>query len=274
MPDAVLLDTSALPVWRGLNGPLWLSARKLCEIPGIIVYLPELVVHESVNLRAEHFTSVAAVFIGAYSKVERFFDVDPIYVPDVNEIETTWENELRTTFTVIDLDGEDAVDALRREAKRTRPARQGRGGRDSAIWMTAIRLAATHDTVFFVSNNTADFAVGKSGQLHPSLASEVAAAGAQVEYLTSVHGLIERLATLVELPGLDVSSAAQVLRVELREQVLDASAGVDKYDGLGAADMTLDSLTIGDATIKKAYTIGDRNLALVMGFRRVIHRPT
>lgn len=265
MPDAVLLDTSALPVWRGLDGPLWLSVRKLCEVSDIAVYLPELVIHESVNLRIERFAEAAAEFVDAYNRIEKFFDVDPIYVPDVEEVSHTWEGELRAAFRVLDLDGADAVDALRREARRTRPARRGRGGRDSAIWMTTLRLAATHDNVYFVSSNTADFAAGKGGKLHPALAAEAAESSARVSYVTSIHGLIERLAAEVGSPVLESASVAQVLNSELRERVLGASAGDERYRDIAAADLTLEGVRIVDVRAKKAYAIGERNLALVMG---------
>src|SRR5438309_4321921 len=133
MPNAVLLDTSTLPGWRGLDGPLWLSVRKLSEVASMAIYIPDLVVHESINLRVEKFTEAATEFVDAYNKIEKFFDIDPIYVPDVSEVGDKWEAELRAAFKVIDVDGADAAEALLREARRTRPARRGRGGRDSAI---------------------------------------------------------------------------------------------------------------------------------------------
>jgi len=265
MPDAVVIDTNILPMWRGLDGPLWLSVRKLCEVLGIVVYLPEIVVLESVNLRRDAFASSAAEFLESLRKVGKFVDLAPIYVADESEICESWEQELRDVFTVVPIDGDDAVDALHREAQRIRPARNGTGARDSAIWMTALRIAEAHQTVYFVSNNTADFAAGKQGQLHEHLASERDAASLDLRYLKSIYGLIEALAESIDPPALDEARATEMLNVNVRELALAEMKSDSRYMGISPVEVPVDGVAVNDLNAIHAYSIDDRSLALVRG---------
>lgn len=265
MLEALVLDTAALPVWRGLDGPLWLSVRKLCELSGTEMIIPELVVQESVNKRAENYAQVATRFVDAFSELEKFFDIDPIYVPDEAEIRETWEAELRETFTVVPVHGDDAVEALRREAVRVRPARLGKGGRDSAVWLTVLRLASTRNDVAFVSNNILDFGVRKSTELHPDLLSEAHSASGEIHYFTSIHALIDSLASKIDPPEVSAELLGPVLGYELRQTVLARAAEDDRYPEISATELISESLAVSRVNVKSAYTIAERNLVLIIG---------
>lgn len=265
MPDAIVIDTNVLPVWRGLNGPLWLSVRKLCELAGIDMIVPELVVYESVNLRSTAYVRAATSFVDTFSEIEKFFDIEPIYVPNEAEIRELWDAELREVFTVIPIDGGDAIEALTREATRTRPAREGRGGRDSAVWLTVTRLAKEGRSILFVSKNTKDFGVRKTNDLHPSLEDEASGLSGSINYFTSIHGVVDALATKVQRPAVKSEDLGPVLGFDFRQLALAnmAEAGGDR--GISASELSSENLRVTDLEIKNAYSVADRNLVLVMG---------
>jgi hypothetical protein len=265
MPDALVLDTNVLPVWRGLDGPLWLSVRKMCELAQIDLVIPEVVVYESLNLRSGTYAQAATRFVDAFGEIEKFFDIEPIYVPDESEIRDSWEAELRGVFTVVPIDGADAVEALRREATRTRPARDGRGSRDSAVWLTVTRLAADGRDVLFVSNNTKDFGVRKTNDLHPELAAEAASLSGSVRYFTSIYAVVDELATKVEPPAVAPDDLGPVLGFDFRQLALASAAEDERHPEISATELISEHLRVTDLEVKNAYTVGDRNLVLVMG---------
>lgn len=265
MPDALVLDTNVLPIWRGLDGPLWLSVRKLCDLAEIELIVPEIVVHESVNLRAASYEQAATRFVDAFRDIEKFFDIEPIYVPDQSEVTEAWEDELRDAFTSVPINGVDAVEALRREATRTRPARDGRGSRDSAVWLTVARLAAGGRNVLFVSNNTKDFGVRKTSGLHPDLSEEASDLPGSVQYFTSIYAVVEALADKVPPPVVASGELAPILRFDFRQQALIAAADDDRYREILGTGVEQEQIQIVDFDVKNAYTVGDRNLVLVLG---------
>lgn len=265
MASAVVIDTNVLPMWRGLDGPLWLSVRKLCAVLDIVLYIPEIVIHESMNLRRDTYSKNSAEFLSSLREISRFFDAEPIYIPNADEICTSWEEELRGAFSVLPIRGDDAVTALEREALRQRPARNGRGARDSAIWMSALRLAETGQSVFFVSKNTRDFAVGKSGELHPQLALESGAMPGELKYLPSIYLLIENLATPIDAPIFNVMDVAEILRVEIRDLVYAQAILNEQFRDLSANDFSIELVALQEITPVRAYLISDKGLALLNG---------
>lgn len=265
MPDAVVIDTNILPTWRGLDGPVWLSVRKLCELADIELVIPEIVVHESLNLRSVSFGQAATRFVDAFADIEKFLDIEPIYVPDESEIRDSWESEIRSVFTVLPIDGEDAIEALRREATRVRPARDGKGSRDSAVWLSVARLASEGRRVLFVSNNTKDFGVRKTNSLHPDLVEEASRLEGDVEFFTSIYALIDALATKVEKPEMSSEDLAPLLGFDFRKLALATTAEDDRFEEVSATDLIEENLQITDVETKSAYRIADRNLVLVMG---------
>lgn len=265
MPDALVLDTNVLPVWRGLDGPLWLSVRKMCELAEIDLIIPEIVVHESVNLRSETYAQAATRFVDAFGEIEQFFEIEPIYVPDESEIRESWEAELRDVFTVVPIAGADAVEALRREATRTRPARDGRGSRDSAVWLTVARLAADGRVVLFVSKNTKDFGVRKTSELHPELAAEAASHPGDVQYFTSIYAVVDELATKIDAPAVAPDDLGPVLGFDFRQLALASATEDERYPEISATELISEYLRVTDLEVKNAYAVGERNLVLVMG---------
>lgn len=262
MSEGVVFDTNVLPAYRGLDGPLWMSLAKLCALRNVPMYLPHLVLDEALNMRRGIAEVAHARFVAAQSELNKVFPVDPVYVPDIEDIVVAWEEELRSVFQVIEVHGDDAAEALHREATRSRPAREGKGARDSAIWLSAVRLAANHEVLLFVSGNTKDFGVRKTQELHPNLAAEAAEAG--LLYLTSLQALLDRLATRVDHPTLDKDELAEQTTPELvdallrkGEAILSPPVEPEELRGAQAA--------LKDHVPKQAYLVDGLTLVLVDG---------
>ncbi len=269
MAEAVaLFDTNVLPQSGDLSTPFWLSIRRLCEARSIKPCIPELVLHESFNLRREAYDEAASRFVSSFNQISRFFDAPPVYVPDVDEICQQWEEELRAKLHVMALHGDDAVAALTREAARRAPASKGRGARDSAIWLTALRLAAGGTEVLLVSRNTADFArgPGPSAELHPQLASEAAEVTGNICYFSSLDDFIDHIAVKTPPPTLDLPLLTELLTPAIVQAAALAVPGVDlpgdlfSAEELSAAEVTLDSVRA-----LRSYAIGEDGLALIDG---------
>lgn len=263
MADAVLFDTNVLPVSRNLRTPLWQTIRKLCQAAGVRVVLPEIVVAESANLRRARLSPATDAFVKSMRGLAKLVELEPVYVPDVDSICEEWESELRDAFDVVEVHGDDAASALTREARRVRPAREGRGGRDSAIWLTVLRLATSHDHVIFVSNNTKDFAHKGEG-LHPDLEDECAKAGATVSFVTSLEQMISLIAPPAIEPTLEPGTFAEMLRFEIADAVAAEIASVDG-SGSKRIDVLADSLEVGLYNILRSVDLEGEGLALVQG---------
>jgi hypothetical protein len=109
--------------------------------------------------------------------------------------------ELSSVFEVLPLTGDDAIEALRREARRLRPAstdrtKTGSGSRDVGIWLTALAWAELHDeTVYLVSNDKKAF--GAEG-LDPVLAAEAVDRRADIILCHDVSELLSKFARSVD----------------------------------------------------------------------------
>lgn len=262
MPDTVVFDTNILPVGAGLDGTLWLTIRKLCNARGIRIVLPDLVVAESVNLRRSKYRESAQSFLVAFRTLSKLYEPEPVYVPDEAEIASAWEQELRDAFEVVELDGEDATQALGREARRVRPARAGKGGRDSAIWLTVLRLASPGNRVWFVSRNTADFGGGKAARLHPDLAADVDGVEGDVTYFASVDDFIAEIAESMPSRVFDPSAVADLVRFDLRDQIARIVVSDSAYTDDLADALNSDGLSLESIANLRAYSVHGNGLAL------------
>lgn len=265
MTKSIVLDTNALPVQRGLGGPLWLSARKLCAMHDIEILVPSIVVRESVNLRRSRYAEVEKEFLKALAKINKFYDLQSVYVPSVEEICDSWENELMDSLSILNVDGSDAVEALNREATRLRPARDGVGARDSAIWLSAVRRAQKDEVVYFISNNTKDFGDKGDASLHPSLLDEVAAVSGEVRYLRSVNDLIDQLAERVAVPRLNIDATSTILQLDIDDQLAVLPEVIIKFDVESSAALNAQNTHVTEVRGVSAYAIGEKLLVLISG---------
>jgi hypothetical protein len=149
---------------------------------------------------------------------------------------------VRFMFEVLPLDGSHAIEALRRESFRRRPAsvdpaKKGSGARDVAIWLTAVeqsRLAGA--AVYLVAS---DFSAFGENVLHDELRREAAVNNAEVILITSTEDLIAKFATRVDVE-IDTESLlgdeAVALAVSRTMVITSVSAAMDTIPvGMGLA---------------------------------------
>ena len=197
----VLFDTNALPGPVTIGSPFWQLIFRLCDLTGHTPTVSELIVHESVNLVRTQLDEATESLTSAYRKLAKVSVVEPIYLPSSQAEAEEWEKVLRQQFTVVSVDGEDAISALQREALRVPPARNGKGSRDSSIWLSALRLSADSGEVKFISQNTRDFA-SNDGTLHPDLVAELGSRDLNLSYFNDLESLVSCLATVDPVPCL------------------------------------------------------------------------
>lgn len=218
MPDSYLVfDTNGLPRGGNLESGFWNALFRLCEMKGIKPAIAEVTLDEAVNMRREAANKILTPLVAAHIELSRMTRIDPIYAPTAESIAAEYEERLRSLFEVLPLDGAHAVEAFRREARRILPARLGKGGRDSAIWLTIAKLANDGHTVYFVTNNHKDF--GRGG-LFTELLEEVEDAAQPIEYLASSNDFIDQIAMKVELPGPSAEDVANAFSLSIRSHII------------------------------------------------------
>ncbi|MFI8405181.1 PIN domain-containing protein [Streptomyces sp. NPDC085463] len=198
----LILDTcavTALP-W---DSTIWEMFRAVRAAGTGRIAISEMVLIELLAQRDREYRSARDKAAAAHEALwsMQFTDVDSSHVwPAVYSPEDSlqkWEDIYRQTMEVLPLTREAAVEGLRREAHRLRPARaSGKtaiGSRDAAIWMTVLEQAKAAPTcpVYFVSQNVNDF--GPNGKLYPDMADEVRVAGVNIEYLITLDEALNRI---------------------------------------------------------------------------------
>ena len=193
----IYVDTNILPRWGTLAAPHLAALLAVARTTDHRLVLPALVVEESVSARRRDAAAAFEALGGAHKRASRYSDMVTTYIPSADDVAAEWRDELMGSFEVIEVPAEAASEALRREANRQMPAREGRGGRDAAIWLTALREGVPDgDICHFLSENTADFAdPSEKTNLHPSLLSESEEAGKSINYHASIDSLLGQLAT-------------------------------------------------------------------------------
>ena len=260
----VVFDTNVLPDLESFRSNFWRTILKICSESGFAVSIPEIVLHESVNLRRERYEAAVRDVTSGSKKLGKYWSGLDIYVPDSSEIASKWESTLNETFTVLSLHGDDAIEALKREADRRRPAREGNGGRDATIWLTVLRLATKGSMILFVSENIKDFGDGSSGLLHPDLRGESEKCLGEVIYLRTLNDLIDRLAAKISVPSLD----NRLIQEKLSSQVSHESSNL--LDDLSISLEDQEYLLNTGAEIKsweimKSYELESKGLVMVRG---------
>lgn len=262
MTRVAFFDTNVLGIHSDLSNPFWFTIRLLCAEAGIDPCIPEVVLREAVNLRREKYGAARANFLAAFKNLSRFFDAEGVYVPDVDSIASEWEASLREVFTVVPTHPDDAVESIHREASRHPPARAGRGGRDSLIWLTAKREARAGVEVILISRNTRDFTRESKDELHPVLSEEAEAVEGTLRYFNGLDAFIDYVATKTEPPELAPERCAELLDLDLRAALLEAGDGASARDDDALACA---KVRVSDLRILRTYEVESRGLSLVEG---------
>ena len=256
--SVVVFDTNILPTRYGLESVAWLMVKRLCKEREIRMCLPDIVVEESVNLRGSAHEESARILRSALADIEKNYQALSAYVPDRSEVEEWWRKEIVAFFDILPSNGEDAVEALVREARRQRPAREGRGSRDSLIWLATKRELRAGKSVSFVSNNTKDFG-GRKGdvKLHPELQEELPE-GMQVELYLSLESFIASLATSVGTKLFVSASFVHLLQDTLYAEIYSKVSESDIF----SSDYDLLDFRLNDARARVSYSIDGTGLCL------------
>ncbi|WP_409466601.1 PIN domain-containing protein [Amycolatopsis sp. GA6-003] len=208
---AIFLDTCVLPRRGRVRTPIIDALLRVAAKRNIRVCLPLMTLEESVSARGRESREAFNELLSAFNSAAKFFPLDPIYIPDAEEVETAWRQELESEFEIVELHSEDAHESLLRESRRRKPAKEGRGSRDTAIWLTVVREHLRFDDVtYFVSSNTADFAAKNKKDLHEDLRADLGTHADRFHYCTSLDELISNLAERIDLPAIDPAVAACV----------------------------------------------------------------
>jgi predicted nucleic acid-binding protein len=158
----IILDTNQLRRVLPGNPTLTLltAAAHRC---GHTLAITDIVLREVVRQRREGLTQARKALQAAQREVNKYVRpasriVSTAWSDRPTELETEFfEAELREAFRVLPTDPEDALEALEREADRRPPCKaNGEGGRDTTIYLTALRAARGDNELESMQAETAD----------------------------------------------------------------------------------------------------------------------
>jgi hypothetical protein len=261
MASYLLLDTNGLPVRGTLKSTFWKALFHLCETKGIVPALSEVTVHETVNLRKVTADQLIESMVKSHSQLSELTRMSPLYAPTGETVAQAYEAELVEHFAVLPLDGEHAREALRREAMRVLPAREGVGGRDTAIWLTLIARLEAGDEIHFVTNNSKDF--GKGG-LHAELRDEIDIHAAALNYYPTTRDFLAAIATKIDQVTFEMASVTAAFEDAARTQVV-ALLSVGDWDHLTTERAFGSHVELSELRFPQSYVVDDAGLALTQG---------
>ncbi|WP_447005157.1 PIN domain-containing protein [Saccharothrix isguenensis] len=216
MPQVLILDTCVLPQRGSIHSnPLLSALLRVSMLSGVRVCITDITLAESLNKRKTLAQKAIDGLGAAIRDTAKVLDVEGFdyYIPSADDAVEEWRTELTESLEVIKTSGDDALEALHREASRVAPARStdagsAVGGRDSAIWLTVKRghLENPGQKTYFVSSNVSDFASkGGEVQLRGELREELGGTIERFIYFTSVQRVVGYLAPEGEVKDLTFS---------------------------------------------------------------------
>lgn len=200
---AIFLDTTALPL-ESHTGSLGFSViRAIAHQGGHTIFVPRLAVEEAVAKRQRDLEAATRDLELVVGRLRRLgIEIEAPRPQDPADGAERWRRDLTAQVTVVETPDGASWEALLREVRRLRPAREGKGARDTAIWFTVLnKHQSLKETSYFLSHNTKDFADPEDkGRLHPELAAECASATHPLYYCPSSPALLGQLGEKLETP--------------------------------------------------------------------------
>ncbi|MBT2382391.1 PIN domain-containing protein [Streptomyces sp. ISL-11] len=277
----IALDTNLLPRQGKVQSVAIATLLRVAPALNATVAIPRVVLAESINARRQEAQEAIDQHSAAVSNLAKYCEVDSYYVPSLDVIVGEWREGLEASFAILELDGEDAVEALEREALRRKPAKSnGTGARDSAIWLCVKRehfkqVGDTH----FASGNTDDFAASKRDHsLHPDLAEELGERLSAFHYHTSVESVIAALCSRTK-----VSITTESFPDDVLLSIIDQVVGHEElnkfteFSGRSPEDFgPIESLEFTEVNVRGAYsaagiTVGFLSASFEMPFAPEVH---
>jgi len=265
----IVLDTNVLPRQGKVETVMISTILRVASALGARVSITETVLHESVNARMEEATRAVDQHPQALAKLSRLSHVQPYYVPSVEQIVSSWREQLLAAFEILELHGDDAREALQREASRRKPAKVGgTGARDAAIWLCVKREHSVDPTTtHFVSANTEDFAASRSNrQLHPDLQTEVANSNGEFVYHVSLDSLLAAIGAPAPLV-LSAEFCSTEILLSVVEQIIGHEELRKFPDFASRAPEEfgpIEGIELYDVMVKSSYFAAERIVAFVV----------
>ena len=256
----VLVDTNLLPTSSNLETTFWRSVQRLCKLKGFHLALVDVVINEDVNRKVELAQGWVQSLSEAQKGLSSYISFST-YIPSPEAVGEAWRKTLEDAFEIVPVHGDDAIEALRREALRRRPAQKGKGARDSAIWLTAVRLVAQGHHVVLLTNNTDDF--GRGG-LHEDLRPELEQHSGSLDYVVNVQHFVDSIAEKVTPWGLDLDEFTSMFSSIARDH-LAAILEVIEYEAITDEDLDSGVIRFSGSRVVSAFLVDGRGYARLAG---------
>jgi hypothetical protein len=205
----IILDTCTLRS-AGLRSSSADLLRTISHSGADDIAVPWIAMEELAGQKAVEYLETweaAVTALEALSKVSPW-DVPAVGAADPEAVREHWRQQWGDLVTVIPASMAVMQEAMKREANALPPCRRKTdgsknakgvkiGGRDAAIWLTAVEYAREHpgETVYFVSENHKDFTDGVSGYPYPMDQDLDGIEEGRFVHLTSLSDLVSRFAT-------------------------------------------------------------------------------
>lgn len=200
---AIFLDTNVLPLESNIGSLRFSIIRAIAHQRGHAIFVPSLALEEAVAKRQRDIESAARDLEHTLDRLGKLgikVNIPPLQ--NAADITEQWRKDLASQVNIIETPDAASSQALLREVHRLRPARDGRGARDSAIWITVLeKHRHLNEISYFLSNNTKDFAdPNDKSRLHPDLAGECASITYQLYYCATASDLLAQLGEKLATP--------------------------------------------------------------------------
>ncbi|MET9870536.1 PIN domain-containing protein [Streptomyces sp. NPDC006386] len=186
--------------------------------------MQELIAHKTMEYQAAHTSAVSALNqLNRRTPWEESQQLPPLRLEDARE---HWLSEFAKLAEVIPVSPEILQESMFREANvlppcKTVGAKKNKiGGRDAAIWLSAIEFAERNEeeTIYFVSGNTNDFTDGSE---YPELmAQDLRKVRNRFVHLTALDDVVSRFAQPCEVDATEAEEA--LLHPEVATAISDA----------------------------------------------------
>ncbi|MDH6499579.1 PIN domain-containing protein [Streptomyces sp. SAI-149] len=281
----IVLDTNQLRHAAFPQGAVLGMLRKIAEISGQTLALPEMVVIEHVAHHRHDIEQALTSARKALGTLGKAFDEDLnklIAHLSPDEGAQKRHAELESGFAVLPTPSGAAEEALTREANRLPPAEQvwvdsegksvkAHGARDAVIWLTILEAASkTDEQVWFVSRD-GDFGNADKTDFHVSLRSEANnKLGEESDRLRLLSGGVDQLLGELATPAQAPEDLAAMLQGPVVAYAVHlAVQGPDVFFALlppnlpigfdsGAYRSQMISLDETNVRKTKTYKVGDR----------------
>ncbi|MFF7928975.1 PIN domain-containing protein [Streptomyces mirabilis] len=211
----IILDSNILK-GISLRGPEAELLRALRASGVERVAAPWIVLEELAAQEALRYAEKHAAALDAMNTLRKATPWESVRIPrkaDPERVRRHWRSRYAELAETLPTSQSAYQQALFREANLLAPCKtvnSGKhktGARDAAIWLTAVEYTREHpeETVYFVSNNTADF--GDGGSFKHPLDEDLEDVQDRFILFTSLDGVVTRFATQVAAPEKEVREA-------------------------------------------------------------------